>query len=47
MKTFSKVKPEEIALRRAEWYQRAGVEGVRGVEESGGWMSGAWGVGLG
>jgi len=26
------VKPEEIALRRAEWYQRAGVEVVRGVE---------------
>ena len=32
MKTFSQVKPEEIALRRAEWYQRAGVEVVRGVE---------------
>jgi len=26
------VKPEEITLRRAEWYQRAGVELVRGVE---------------
>ena len=26
------VKPEEIVLRRAEWYQKAGVEIVRGVE---------------
>ena len=26
------MKPEEVALRRAEWYQRAGVELVRGVE---------------
>ena len=26
------MKPEEVALRRAEWYQRAGVEVVRGVE---------------
>ena len=26
------MKPEEVALRRAEWYQRAGIEVVRGVE---------------
>ena len=26
------MKPEEIVLRRAEWYQKAGVEIVRGVE---------------
>ena len=32
IKPCHKVKPEEVALRRAEWYQRAGVELVRGVE---------------
>ena len=30
--TCYQVKPEEVALRRAEWYQRAGVDLVRGVE---------------